>query len=134
MSKPRVYADFQNLDDSNRLRLTCAGTIADLAHKSIELHEGLALTFYTDDADDQGEPDELRTDGVVHYDEHDRTWVASVDWSAIRHESDERTSKEGATGLSHSTPRDVNGPTSHASGTSSPVAKLSCQADGSVSS
>ncbi len=25
MAHPRVYADFQNLDDENRLRLTCAG-------------------------------------------------------------------------------------------------------------
>ena len=25
MATPKVYADFQNLDDFNRLRLTCAG-------------------------------------------------------------------------------------------------------------
>ena len=30
MSGSKVYADFQNLDDLNRLRLTCAGTTADL--------------------------------------------------------------------------------------------------------
>jgi hypothetical protein len=87
MSHQRVYADFQNLDDSNRLRLTCAGTMNDLTRQSIELREGLVLTFYMDDADDQGDADELRTDGVVHYDQEDCSWVASVDWSALRHAS-----------------------------------------------
>ena len=85
----KVYADFHNLDDSNRLRLTCAGTQEDLTRQCIELHEGMVLTFYMDDADDRGEPDELRTEGVVHYDEEESTWVASVDWSAVRHASDE---------------------------------------------
>ena len=50
MSQPKVYADFQNLDDTNRLRLTCAGTIDDLARQCIELKEGMVLSFYTDDA------------------------------------------------------------------------------------
>ena len=131
MSKPKVYADFQNLDDSNRLRLTCAGTIADLARQCIELHEGLALTFCTDDADDQGAPDELRTDGVVHYDEHDRAWVASVDWSATRHESDKLKSTRGADEPSRSVPGGENGPTNYASGPHSPALNSSRAANGS---
>ncbi len=89
MVNPKVYADFHNLDDSNRLRLTCVGTKEDLARQCIELQEGLVLTFSMDDFDDQGQPDELRTEGVVHYDERKSTWVASVDWSAVRHASDE---------------------------------------------
>jgi hypothetical protein len=93
MPGPRVYADFQNLDDSNRLRLTCAGTIADLTRQCIELRDGLALTFCQDDADDRDVPDELRTEGVVHYDEKEGVWVASVDWSALRHASDEQIPK-----------------------------------------
>lgn len=89
MAAPKIYADFQNLDDHNRLRLTCAGTSEDLARQGIDLHEGLVLTLYMDDADDQGQPDELLADGVVHYNEEERVWVASVDWSAIRHASDD---------------------------------------------
>ena len=89
MATPRIYADFQNLDDSNRLRLTCAGTVEDLAHHHVELREGLVLTFYMDDADDQGRPDELRAEGVVQYDPGKGCWVASVDWSAVRHASEE---------------------------------------------
>lgn len=54
MAAPRVYADFQNLDDFHRLRLTCAGTLRDLERQEIRLRDGLALTFYADDADDLG--------------------------------------------------------------------------------
>ena len=89
MSLPRVYADFQNIDDANRLRLTCAGTLQDLAHHGIALHEGLILTFYSDDADEHGQPDELRVEGVVHYDPDGQCWVATINWAAIRHASEE---------------------------------------------
>jgi len=50
------------------LRLTGAGTVQDLRRHGLELQEGQVLTFYTDDADDQGQPDELRVEGIVHYD------------------------------------------------------------------
>src|SRR6266849_7553630 len=90
MSTPRVYADFQNLDDANRLRLTCAGTLQDLQRQGVQLQEGLVLTFYSDDADDQGQPDELRVEGVVHYDADGQCWVATVDWATLRHASEER--------------------------------------------
>lgn len=86
---PRVYADFQNLDDSNRLRLTCAGTAHDLERLDLHLCEGLTLTLYTDDEDDSGQPDELRAEGIVHYDYEQQCWVAEIDWSALRHASEE---------------------------------------------
>jgi hypothetical protein len=89
MAKPKVYADFQNLDDFNRLRLSCAGTQQDLKRQDITLREGMALTFYTDDEDDQGRPDELLAEGVVRLDEETRGWVAEVDWNSLRHASDE---------------------------------------------
>lgn len=96
MPPARVYADFNNLDDCNRLRLTCAGTVKDLAHQGIQLREGLALTFYTDDADDQGQPDELLVEGTVHYDEAERAWSAVVDWSAVWHASAEPQGVNGS--------------------------------------
>jgi hypothetical protein len=91
MALPRVYADFQNLDDSNRLRLTCAGTLRDLERQAVDLREGLVLTLYTDDADDRGEPDELRVEGVVQFDDTQQCWVATIDWDDLRHASDEET-------------------------------------------
>lgn len=92
MSTPKVYADFHNLDDPNRLRLTCAGTLADLSRQGIELREGLVLTLYMDDADDRGQPNELLAEGVAHYCPHEQVWVASVDWDRVRHASEDRTS------------------------------------------
>ena len=88
MPVSRVYADFHNLDDANRLRLTCAGTAEDLERQGIEMREGLALTFYMDDADDEGRPDDLLVDGVAHYDHAARCWVAIADWNTVRHVSD----------------------------------------------
>ena len=89
MATTHIYLDFQNLDDHNRPRLTCAGTIDDLGRSNIQLREGLQLTFYMDDADDEGRPDELRADGVVRYNHEENCWVADIDWSALRHASDE---------------------------------------------
>jgi hypothetical protein len=91
MSPSRIYADFNNLDDLNRLKLTCAGTREDLERHGIEMREGLILTFYMDDADDQGRPDELCVEGVVHFDADHLSWIADVDWSKVRHESAQTT-------------------------------------------
>ena len=41
MIPSRVYADFHNLDDQNRIRLTCAGTKDDLARLGIDLKDGM---------------------------------------------------------------------------------------------
>ena len=89
MSDCRIYADFQKLDDFNRLKLTCAGTYSDLERTGIRLEEGLALTFYTDDGDDDGRPDDLLVDGIVHYDPDEEYWTAEVDWNSLRHVSEE---------------------------------------------
>lgn len=89
MLVPRIYADFHNLDDANRLRLTCAGTREDLARQGIELQEGLRLTFYMDDANDSGQPDDLLAEGVTHYDQEGQCWVAAMNWQTLRHDSEE---------------------------------------------
>src|ERR1700722_11994327 len=95
MSHTRIYADFQNLDDWNRLRLTCAGTREDLAREKIQLQEGLLLTFYTDDADAEGQPDDLLAEGVFHHNTEEQCWVAEIDWNALRHASDEQRAANG---------------------------------------
>ena len=89
MDATQVYADFQKLDDNNRLILTCRGTLQDLEHLGIELREGLRLTLYTDDADDEGRSDELKADAVVHFDEAANRWVATIDWDRLWHASEE---------------------------------------------
>lgn len=88
MSLPRIYADFHNLDDENRVRLTCAGTARDIERLGIELTEGMRVTLYTDDADDLGRSDEMFVEGLIRFSDPDRSWVAVVDWTAVRHASD----------------------------------------------
>jgi len=94
MTKP-VYADFHNADSQGRLRLNCVGTIEDLARQQIELREGLTLTFYSDDLDDDGALDKLLVDGIVSFSEEEDCWVATIDWHAIRHSSDRPVEVEG---------------------------------------
>ncbi len=64
-------------------------TRRDLERRGIELLEGMAFTLYSDHANDDGQSDELLAVGVVHYDEAKQCWVATIDWNAIRHASEE---------------------------------------------
>jgi hypothetical protein len=75
--------------------LPCAGTLEDLARHQFELTEGMLLTFYMDDEDDQGRRDDLQIDGTVEYNHDERCWVAAVDWAALRDASAE-TEANGA--------------------------------------
>jgi hypothetical protein len=75
------------------------GTIHALARHGIQLREGLTLTFYTDDADDQGNRDDLLIDGVVTYSPEEQSWVAAVDWNAIRNASDEKSQEANGVGF-----------------------------------
>jgi hypothetical protein len=86
---PKVYADFHNADAQGRLRLNCAGTIDDLARQGITLRDGMSLTFYADDLNAEGQPDELLVDGIVSFSQEEHCWVAAIDWSAIHHASEE---------------------------------------------
>jgi hypothetical protein len=89
MQLPLVHADFHNADQQGRLRLNSAGTLRDPKQHGMEFHPGLRMRFYSDDASDAGEQDNLVVDGVVEYSAEENCWVATVDWNAVRHESDE---------------------------------------------
>jgi hypothetical protein len=75
MNDPRIYADFHNADSKGRVRLTCVGTIEDLARQGIRLVEGLPIVLHDE---------ELEAEGVVEYSRDEGSWVASIDWDAIR--------------------------------------------------
>jgi hypothetical protein len=93
MPGPRVYADLHNADQSegslHRLRLTCNGTVEDLARYGIELHEGMHLALWTDDGDDAGNSDPMYYEGRVEYDAEGGFWAAWVDMERVRHASDD---------------------------------------------
>ena len=75
MNKPRVFADFHNADANGRLRLNCAGTVADLERQKIVLRNEQSLIIYSE---------ELEVEGVVHYSEEEELWTAVIDWEAIQ--------------------------------------------------
>jgi hypothetical protein len=88
LDSKRIYVDFIKLDEDRRLILSCRGTHNDLARYNIKLEEGLVLTFYSDDADDDGNNDDLVVQGTVHYNTNLNEWVASINWEDIKHVSD----------------------------------------------
>ena len=91
----RVFADFNNADEQDCLRLNCIGTIDDLASQNIELKDGQSLTFYSED---------LEVDGIVKYSEEENIWVAIIDWNNIKEKADTcitTTSKTLPQSLSH---------------------------------
>jgi hypothetical protein len=92
MVKPKVYVDFHNADSHGRLRLNCVGTVEDLSQQQIELREGLLLTLYSDDVDDEGQLNELLAEGAVSFSQEEHCWVAAIDWDAIRHASEKQDS------------------------------------------
>jgi hypothetical protein len=58
MVRPKVFADFHNVDRQGRLRLNCVGTVEDLSRQRISLSDGAPLTFYSED---------LEVDGIVRF-------------------------------------------------------------------
>ena len=91
----RVFADFNNADEQDCLRLNCLGTIDDLASQNIELKDGQSLTFYSED---------LEVDGILKYSPEENIWVAVIDWNNIKEKADTcitTTSKTLPQSLSH---------------------------------
>ena len=91
----RVFADFNNADEQDCLRLNCIGTIDDLASQNIELKDGQSLTFYSED---------LEVDGILKYSPEENIWVAVIDWNNIKEKADTcitTTSKTLPQSLSH---------------------------------
>lgn len=75
MNSVRVFADFHNADVKGRVRLNCAGTVADIERHGIVLRDGQSLIIYSE---------ELEVEGIVHYSEEEKLWTAVIDWDAIR--------------------------------------------------
>jgi len=68
----KIFADFNNADTKGRVRLTTAGTLADLKTFGLKLEAGLELML-----DDR---EGLSTAGIVEFSEEENIWVAKIDW------------------------------------------------------
>jgi hypothetical protein len=75
MAIPSIFADFQNADPQGRVRLSCVGTLEDLARLGVRLESGLRVIVHDDD---------LEADGEVVFSADEKIWVAKIDWKAIR--------------------------------------------------
>jgi hypothetical protein len=75
MSRPTIYADFNNADSRGRLRLNCVGTVEDLSRQGVQLREGLPLTLHDE---------ELEADGEAHFSADEQIWVAIINWGLVR--------------------------------------------------
>lgn len=90
LAKPTIYADFQKLDDSGRLILSCAESINDIERFKTVLSQGMEVTFYSDDCDDEGKGDAIYVDGTIEYDNEANAWFGLYDRNKFRHASDGR--------------------------------------------
>jgi hypothetical protein len=92
-AKPiRVRADFNGLF-GEILCLSHKDTCEDSEGNIIPLHEGMTLTAFDEDLDDQGKRDDLIATGVVEPSPaalrcRGSRWILRIDENGVRHESD----------------------------------------------
>lgn len=87
MREERVYADLNKIG-GHRVYLTCLGTREDMERHGLTMQEGMALRFWTDDEDLEGNADPFLFEGIVTFDTEYGVWAADLDWKRLRHVSD----------------------------------------------
>ena len=92
MKSTRVRADFNGLF-GNILCLSHEATCPDDAGAAVLLREGLTLTAFDQDADENGNRNDLIASGVVEPSPsglrcNGSRWVLRIDEKGVRHESD----------------------------------------------
>ena len=85
--KDRIYL-YPGTGEGEPHYLDRLGTIEDLASTGKILEEGMTVQFWTDDADEAGDTDNLLFEGIVHFDATCQKWYAMIDHKSFRHESD----------------------------------------------
>lgn len=75
MTPLHISVDFQNADPLGRVRLSTIGSLKSLARSGARLVDGLTVIVHDE---------ELEADGVVSFAPEEHTWVAKIDWNAIR--------------------------------------------------
>lgn len=95
MDKARIYVDFNELVDENTVLLSKDDTQMDSDGNIITFYEGMRVSIYSDDLDDNGEEDNLIAEGIaVKRDLSDYgrwknvKWCCCFDKNSIIHESE----------------------------------------------
>ena len=80
LDRPRIYVDFNEMQDSNRVLLSKTDITLDSEGNEIHLFEGLKVHIYTDDPDINGRKSNLLADGIcVRNQAND--WSRAAKWS-----------------------------------------------------
>jgi len=69
-----IFADFNNTDKENRVRLNANDSLNDIKTKNIKMKDGLELLL------DNG--DEFKVKGIVEFSKSENIWVARCDWGS----------------------------------------------------
>lgn len=70
----RIYADFNCIDEQDRVTLNTVGSLKDIERHRSQLKEGLKAIFYM--------TNEFEVRGTLTF---DRIWRGIPDWTTIRH-------------------------------------------------
>ena len=98
----KVWADFNGLfKDGAVLCLSHRDTSVDEDGNTVTLHPGLHLTAYMDDADENGNPDNLIASGIVEPSPEwlrcrGSKWILVIDEAGVRHESELRDASQSS--------------------------------------
>lgn len=65
MDKARIYVDFNELVDENTVLLSKDDTKTDTDGNIITFYEGMPVSIYSDDLDDNGKEDYLIAEGIA---------------------------------------------------------------------
>lgn len=73
---PRIYADFNNVDENGRLRLNVQGALDDIARLAVPLLAGDQVTLSDGELEVEGS---IEPSGTVP-----AFWTGRIDWSHVR--------------------------------------------------
>lgn len=93
MKRPLFYVDFNEMIDANTVLLSVEGSKVDAHGRTVQLQEGMPVSVYMDDVDENGNVDDLVANGVVEkntqsgWSTHVK-WCCRIDDNGIRPQSE----------------------------------------------
>lgn len=80
MRKARLYVDFNEMIENDLVLLAKEDTKLDSAGNEVHLYEGLEVSIYEDDYDQNGERDDLVAEGIVVRNPKKKGWGSVAKW------------------------------------------------------
>lgn len=88
MTVPRLYADFNKLNQDRNAILVCVGTWKDLEEQGLQFVRGMKVILSQPDGiDETGKPDFLETPAVIDYSQEHQYWIGRFDWNELEYRS-----------------------------------------------